>query len=134
MTIPVFGNGEVFTEEDCETMLKTTGCDGICLGRMAAARPWVFAEWTGGRKMDAGIYSRAMKETLDLLHKYYAPVTALRKFKKIAVYQAAVFRFGHEFFKTLFRAADAKAATAAIDAFFETFPELADRPNLNLFC
>jgi len=134
VTVPVFGNGEVFTEEDCERMIDATGCDGVSLGRIAIARPWVFFEWGGGRIMDKEIYRTVMKQMMTLLSAHYAPVTAVRKFKKMAVYHAAVFRFGHAFFKTIFRAADAPAIMAAIDAFFDKDPELSGWPNLNLFC
>jgi tRNA-dihydrouridine synthase B len=39
VTIPVFGNGDVFDETDCLRMLEATGCDGVAIGRMAIARP-----------------------------------------------------------------------------------------------
>lgn len=134
VAIPVFGNGEVFTEADCERMLDTTGCDGVSLGRIAVSRPWVFAEWTGGRIGEKEIHRTAMKQMMTLLSAHYAPVTAVRKFKKMAVYQAAMFRFGHGFFKTILRAPDVPAIMTAIDVFFDKDPELSDRPNLNLFC
>ncbi|MBF0468087.1 MAG: tRNA-dihydrouridine synthase family protein, partial [Desulfamplus sp.] len=43
VSIPVFGNGNVFDPSDCEEMLSMSGCDGISIGRMAVARPWIFA-------------------------------------------------------------------------------------------
>ena len=46
--VPVFGNGNLFLAEDGIRMVSTTGCDGLSLGRMAVARPWIFAEWTKG--------------------------------------------------------------------------------------
>ncbi|MBI5894957.1 MAG: tRNA-dihydrouridine synthase family protein, partial [Desulfobacterales bacterium] len=48
VSIPVFGNGDVFDAQDCLKMLTTTGCDGVALGRLGIARPWSFAHWAGG--------------------------------------------------------------------------------------
>ncbi|MCP4576734.1 MAG: tRNA-dihydrouridine synthase family protein, partial [Deltaproteobacteria bacterium] len=41
VSIPVVGNGNVFDTGACLEMLETTGCDGVAIGRMAIARPWI---------------------------------------------------------------------------------------------
>ena len=46
VSIQVFGNGDVFDENDCLNMLTSTGCDGVAIGRLAMAKPCIFAEWT----------------------------------------------------------------------------------------
>jgi len=133
VSIPVFGNGEVFTKDDCEKMIETTGCDGVSLGRIAIAKPWVFSQWRNGRTVEMETYRKNLKQMFFLLNKHYEQVTAIRKFKKMAVYNASVFRFGHSFLKKISRADDFSEIECAVDAFFDQGPELAGRPNLNLF-
>ena len=42
--IPVFGNGDVLSIADAESMIRDTGCDGLAIGRGALANPWCFAQ------------------------------------------------------------------------------------------
>ncbi|GAB2654386.1 tRNA dihydrouridine synthase DusB [Nocardia goodfellowii] len=43
-TIPVLGNGDIFTAADALLMRDQTGCDGVVVGRGCLGRPWLFAE------------------------------------------------------------------------------------------
>lgn len=42
--IPIIGNGDVRTPEECLTMLRETGCQGVMIGRGALSAPWLFRE------------------------------------------------------------------------------------------
>ena len=42
ISIPVIGNGDVFTVEDAQNMLEKTKCDAIMIGRGAQGNPWIF--------------------------------------------------------------------------------------------
>lgn len=42
--VPVIGNGDVRTPEECREMIARTGCDGVMIGRGALAAPWLFRD------------------------------------------------------------------------------------------
>ena len=44
VSIPVIGNGDIFSGEDALKMFQDTGCAGIAVGRGARGNPWIFRE------------------------------------------------------------------------------------------
>ena len=44
VSIPVFGNGDIFSAADALRMRKETNCDGLMVARGAQGNPWIFAE------------------------------------------------------------------------------------------
>jgi nifR3 family TIM-barrel protein len=42
--IPVLGNGDVWEAKDALRMMRTTGCDGVIVGRGCLGRPWLFRD------------------------------------------------------------------------------------------
>lgn len=53
LSIPVFGNGDVFEAEDALKMLEMTGCDGVAVARGSLGNPWLIPRIT--RYLDEGI-------------------------------------------------------------------------------
>jgi tRNA-dihydrouridine synthase B len=129
----VFGNGDVFDRADCERMVQITGCDGVALGRLALAKPWIFGEWTGTLTPAPDIYRTGAQKLTRLLERYYHPETARRRFMRFAAYFSANFQFGHTLYARLTRARDMDAIRDALDRFFDISPELLQRPNMNRF-
>jgi tRNA-dihydrouridine synthase B len=42
--VPVFGSGDLFSAEDCLSMLESTGCHGVMIARGALGNPFIFQQ------------------------------------------------------------------------------------------
>ncbi|MGJ3521789.1 tRNA dihydrouridine synthase [Nitratidesulfovibrio sp. D1] len=127
VSIPVMGNGDVFTPEDCAGLLDDTGCDGVSLGRIAVARPWVFAAWTGvltgalagGPDDDPARNPAPWREAplalLDALARRHGPARAVRMFGKFLVYITANYTYGNGLRGRLLRVMGQTTAPPALD-------------------
>jgi nifR3 family TIM-barrel protein len=87
--IPVLGNGDVWEAEDALRMMRTTGCDGVIVGRGCLGRPWLFrdlADVFDGREPedppDFGGVVDVMLEHARLLVGWAGEVAAMRTFRK----------------------------------------------------
>ncbi|MCM2258438.1 MAG: tRNA dihydrouridine synthase DusB [Vicinamibacteria bacterium] len=87
--IPVLGNGDIWEAEDALRMMRTTGCDGVVVGRGCLGRPWLFrdlADVFAGREPqdppDFGGVIDAMLDHARLLAAWMGPEPAMRAFRK----------------------------------------------------
>ncbi|GAA1251524.1 nifR3 family TIM-barrel protein [Microbacterium phyllosphaerae] len=43
-SVPVLGNGDIWSADDAVRMMQQTDCDGVVVGRGCLGRPWLFGE------------------------------------------------------------------------------------------
>ena len=69
-SIPVLGNGDIWEAGDALRMMRSTGCDGVIVGRGCLGRPWLFRELAAVFRGEAPPPSPALGEVWDtmLLH------------------------------------------------------------------
>jgi nifR3 family TIM-barrel protein len=133
VSIPVFGNGNLFEAKDGLKMIEQTTCQGLSVGRMAVARPWLFAQWTKGFSPGDDIFFTTAVRMTRILQDHYEDAFAVKLFKKFSPYFCANFKFGHQILKKLIRAETMDDIRSNLDSIFESRPETLPRPNLNLF-
>jgi nifR3 family TIM-barrel protein len=92
-SIPVFGNGDIWEAWDALRMMRSTGCDGVVVGRGCLGRPWLFrdlADVFAGKRPenppDFGEVARIMLEHARLLSGWLGERIGLRDFRKHATW------------------------------------------------
>ncbi|MBA3010096.1 MAG: tRNA-dihydrouridine synthase family protein [Desulfobacula sp.] len=133
VSIPVFGNGNLFDITDGIKMTNQTACHGLSLGRMAVARPWIFAQWTKGMLPEDDIYHTTALRFTHLLSRHYDDRFAVKMFKKFAPYFCANFKFSNAILKQLIKADTILEIRTNIDFLLKNSPEILKTPNLTLF-
>lgn len=91
VSIPVIGNGDVFSGKDAIGMLEQTGCDFVMIARGALGNPWIFREalalWKG-QPVPAPPSLKEKVETIikhfDLLFEEKGEYAAVREMRKHA--------------------------------------------------
>jgi nifR3 family TIM-barrel protein len=88
-TIPVLGNGDIYDASDALTMMASTGCDGVVIGRGCLGRPWLFAElsaaFTGApppTPPTLGEVAAIMRRHAELLSAHLGENRAMREMRK----------------------------------------------------
>jgi nifR3 family TIM-barrel protein len=102
-TIPVLGNGDIFSADDALRMMAETGCDGVVVGRGCLGRPWLFGELEAafaGREIPAGPnlgeVARVLRRHAQLLVEHDGADKALRDLRKHMAWYLMGFPIGSE--------------------------------------
>ena len=95
----MLGNGDIWEAEDALRMMRSTGCDGVIVGRGCLGRPWLFRDLASvfdGREPEnppllGGIVD-IMLEHATLLSEWFGERIAMRSFRRHSTWYTKGFR------------------------------------------
>ena len=89
VSIPVIGNGDIFTEDDAKHMFESTGVDGVMIGRGIYGRPWflyhiIYFLKTGLKLPEPSVVEKKeiLLKHIDSMIKYYGEKTGMFNARK----------------------------------------------------
>jgi nifR3 family TIM-barrel protein len=134
--IPVLGNGDIWEAEDALRMMRTTGCDGVIVGRGCLGRPWLFRDLADvfnarapSNPPNLASVREVMREHARLLTEWIGEGPAMRAFRKHASWYTKGFRGSAQLRQTLMRVstrAELEAVLVQLDG-AQPFPPSAMR-------
>jgi nifR3 family TIM-barrel protein len=99
LRIPVLGNGDIWEAGDALRMMRSTGCDGVVVGRGCLGRPWLFRDLSdvfAGREPEnppsLGTVTDIMLDHAALLAGWMGEHPAMRAFRRHATWYTKGFR------------------------------------------
>jgi nifR3 family TIM-barrel protein len=103
-TIPVLGNGDIWSAQDALDMVEVTGCDGVVVGRGCLGRPWLFtdlaAAFAGTRarvQPTLGEVAATIRRHTEYLSEFYgSELKACRDIRKHIAWYLKGFPAGHD--------------------------------------
>ncbi len=69
-SVPVLGNGDIWSAEDAVRMVRQTGCDGVVVGRGCLGRPWLFTDLAAAFAGSPTRVSPGLREVSQTLRRH----------------------------------------------------------------
>ncbi|MBT8467724.1 MAG: tRNA dihydrouridine synthase DusB [Deltaproteobacteria bacterium] len=98
-TIPVLGNGDIWEAYDALRMMRSTGCDGVVIGRGCLGRPWLFRDladvFEGREPQNPPTFGEVVEIAIEhaaLLSEWAGEAPAMRMFRRHSSWYTKGFR------------------------------------------
>ena len=78
VSIPVIGNGDIFSGADAMRMLSETGCDMVMIARGALGNPWIFEEALALWKGEAPPAKPSIEERVRVMKEHFTDLVSVK--------------------------------------------------------
>ena len=78
VSIPVIGNGDIFSGADAMRMLSETGCDMVMIARGALGNPWIFEEALALWKGEAPPSKPSIEERVRVMKEHFTDLVSVK--------------------------------------------------------
>ena len=123
VSVPVVGNGDIFTAADAARMYEATGCDYVMAGRGALGAPWLFMQINALLEQDVLLPTPPVSERMRVMLRHISMACA-HKGETVALREA---RTHAAHYMRGLRGAAAQRREAGTLSSFEQLEELAYR-------
>ena len=127
--IPVFGNGDIWEAGDALKMMRTTGADGVVIGRGCLGRPWIFEDLArvfDGQPLPErprlGKVVDGMVDHAELLCDWLGEHSGIRDFRKHTGWYLKGFAIGNEVRRKLNKVASLDELRSLLGGLDRTLP------------
>jgi nifR3 family TIM-barrel protein len=127
---PVIGSGDIRSPEDAYRMIRTTGCDGIMVGRAALGNPWLFREIIKHLEERKSVLppsgaerEKVIRRHMEMEINYSGESLGLRNFRKHLLWYTKGIRGGSLFRDVVGRIHDKNDILDAVHRFFHAIVE-----------
>lgn len=126
--LPVIANGDIIGPHTADSQPEHfERVSGLMIGRMAVARPWIFAHWRSPAPIDfAEVWHRFSR----YVEEDFPPVIALKRLQLFTTYYARNFHFGHTLYVAIRNARDLDDARVRAAEFFDQPQAVFDEPSM----
>ncbi|HPD01160.1 MAG TPA: tRNA dihydrouridine synthase DusB [Acetivibrio sp.] len=78
VSIPVIGNGDIFTPNDAIKMIDETKCDAVMIGRGAQGNPWVFNNVINSFNKTGALTELSVRDKIDMIIRHMSMLIDLK--------------------------------------------------------
>lgn len=72
LSIPVIGNGDIFSGRDAVDMMRETGCDAVAIGRGSQGRPWLFSDIAAAFRGEDQVTVPPLGEVVSCIKEHFS--------------------------------------------------------------
>ena len=132
VSIPVIGNGDIFTAEDAIRRQRESGADGVMIGRGSMGNPWIFREIRALAKGETPPLV-TLDERYEMIFRHYGRMLeakperiAVREMRKHIGWYVRGMKGAANLRAEINRCPDARQALELITQYFEEHPSQED--------